>query len=178
MMLRSQKQQTSSKASSKTSLQISPTMRASIIVKNILVTELANTLLPLLSQSIQEGVAANINEEFKKVNDCITANHSKIKEKLSVIGATNERIEVEFAEFANLVLIRRTNHDATIQKLTNLEKALLKYSEEVAVAQLSINSLLKENKVVENKLDNLKKICVTQENFEERVVETVSQTMQ
>ena len=115
------------------SSQMSPTMRASSSVKYVDVTELANTLLPLLSQSIHESVSDNMNEKFKKVNDCITANLSKIKEKLGVIGATHERIEAELAEVANLVSILKTNHDATTQKLTNLEKAPMRNSEEVAV---------------------------------------------
>ena len=55
--------------------------------------ELANTLLPFLSHSTQEKIAANINEEFMNVNHCITTNLNKIREKLSVIGAAHKRIE-------------------------------------------------------------------------------------
>ena len=54
----------------------------------------------------------------------------------------------------------------------------MRNSEKMAVAKSSINSLLKENEVVENELDNLEETCVTQKNFEERVVETVSQIPQ
>ena len=64
----------------------------SSVNKNIEVTELANTLF-LLSQTIQESLAANKNAEFKKFNDRITQNLSKINEKLNIIGATHERIE-------------------------------------------------------------------------------------
>ena len=73
MMLRSQSQATSGRASPKGAKTSS----------NVDVTELANSLLPLLSQKIQESVAANINDEFKKVNDCISLNLTKINEKLN-----------------------------------------------------------------------------------------------
>ena len=110
-MLRSQSQPVSSKASPKTSIssQMSPTSRAnSSVNKNLDVTELANTLLPLLSQTIQERVAANINAELKKGNDCITENLSQINEKLNYIGAIHERIETEIAGVVNSVALLRS----------------------------------------------------------------------
>ena len=181
MMLRSQSEPVSSKASPKTSTssQTSPTSRAnSSVNKNIDVTELANTLLPLLSQAIQESVAANINAELRNVNDCITENLSQINEKLNIIGATHERIETELAGVVNSVAILRSNHEELTQKVINLEDTLDKNSEEVAVAQSSITSLLQEQKILEHELDSLKKTCVTQTNLEERVVEKVSQMLQ
>ena len=181
MMLRSQSQPVSSKASPKTSTfsQMSPTSRAnSSVNKKIDVTELANTRLPLLSQAIQESVAANINAEFRKVNDCITENLSQINEKLNIIGATHERIETELAGVVNSVALLRSNHEELTQKVINLEDTLDKNSEELAVAQSSITSLLQEHKILEHELDNLKKTCVTQTNLKERVVEKVSQMLQ
>ena len=181
MMLRSQSQPVSSKASPKTSTssQMSPTGRAnSSVNKNIDLTELTNTLLPLLSQTIQGNVAANINAEFKKVNDCITENPSQINEKLNIIGATHERIEKELAGVVNSVALLRSNHEELTQMVINLEDTLDKNSEEVAVAQSSITSLLQKHKIWEHELDNLKKTCVTQTNLEERVVEKVSQMLQ
>ena len=133
-------------------------------------TELANTLLLLLSQAIQESVAANINAEFKKVNDCITENLSQINEKLNIISATHERIETELAGVVNSVALLRSNHEEVTQKVINLEDTLDKNSEEVAVAQSSITSLLQGHKNLEHGLNNLKKTCVTQTNLEERVV--------
>ena len=158
-----------------TSSQMSPTSRAnSSVNKNIDVTELANTLLPLLSQTIQESVAANINAEFKKINDCITENLSQINEKLNIIGATHERIETELAGAVNSVALLRSNHEELTQKVINFEDTLDKNSEEVAVAQSSITSLLQKHKTLEHELDNLKKTCAPQTNLEERVVEKVS----
>ena len=150
----------------------------SSVNKNIDVTELANTLLPLLSQAIQESVAANINAEFRKVNDCITENLSQINEKLNIIGATHARIETELAGVVNSVALLRSNHEELTQKVINLEDTLDKNSEEVAVAQSSITSLLQEHKILEHELDSLKKTCVTQTNLEERVVEKVLQMLQ
>ena len=60
-------------------------------------TDLAQTLLPMLGQSIQDAITTNINDEFKKVNECSTANLNKINDKLSLIGDRHERIESEFA---------------------------------------------------------------------------------
>ena len=177
MMLRSQSRPVSSKASAKTSTssQMAPTTSPnSRVNKNIDVTELANALLPLLSQTIQESVAANINAEFKKVNDCITENLFKVNEKLTIIGATHERIETELAEVVISVALLRANHDELTQKVIILEDTLDKNSEEVAVAQSSITSLLQEHKFLEHELDNLKKTCVTQTTLEERVAEKVS----
>ena len=181
-MLRSQSQPVSTKASPKTSIssQMSPTSRpSSSLNKHIDVTELANTLLPLLSQTIRESVAANKNAEFKKVNDCITGNlDSQINEKLNIIGATHERIETELAGVVNSVALLRFNHEELTQKVINLEDTLNKNNEEVAVAQSSITSLLQEHKILEHELDNLKKTFATQTNLEERVVEKVSQMLQ
>ena len=119
MMSRSQSQPISSKASPKTSTtsQVLPTIRAnSSVNKKIDVTELANTLLLLLSQTTQKSVAANKNAEFKKPNDCITETHSKIDEKLNIIGATHERLETELAEVVNSVALLRSNHDELTQR--------------------------------------------------------------
>ena len=54
----------------------------------------------------------------------------------------------------------------------------MKNSEEVALVKLSVNSSLKKNKFVENESDNLKKTCVAQKNFKERVAEIVAQILQ
>ena len=114
---------------------MSPQIRAkSCVNKNIDVTKLANTLLPLLSQTIQESAAADINAEFKNVNDCNTENFTKSNEKVNVIGATHERIETEIAEVVNPVALLRSNHDETTQKVIHIENAHDKNSEEVAVA--------------------------------------------
>ena len=106
MMLRSQSQATSGRASPKGA---SP--KGARTCSNLDVTELANSLLPLISQKIQESVAANINDEFKKVNDCISSNLTKTNEKLNGIGETHERIEAELIEVSKSVAMLKTSNE-------------------------------------------------------------------
>ena len=119
MMLRSQSQATSDRASPKGARTSS----------NLDVTEFANSLLPLISQKIQESVAANINDEFKKVNDCISSNLITINEKLNGIGETHERIEAELIEVSKSVAMLKTSNDETTQVI-GLENELIRNTEE------------------------------------------------
>ena len=93
MMLRSQSQPVSSKASPKTSTssQMSPTIRAHTSVnKSIDVTELANTLLPLLSQTIQESVAPSEMQNSKKLTTVLLKTLVKLT-KSSPLSAQHTR---------------------------------------------------------------------------------------
>ena len=171
-MLRSQSQATSGRASPKGA---SP--KGARTSSNLDVTELVNSLFPLISQNIQESVAANINDEFKKVNDCISSNLTKTNEKLNGIGETHERIEAELIEVSKSVAILKTSNDETTQKLIGLENELTRNTEEITGIQSTIENLIKEKKILEKELDNLKNRCFTQQNFEERVAETVSETI-
>ena len=147
-MLRSQSQATSCRASPKDARTSS----------NLDVTELANSLFPMISQEIQESVAAKINEEFKKVNNCISLNLSKINEKLNCIGETHQRIETELVEVSKSVALK------------NNEKGDWA-TEEITGIQLTNENIIQEKKILEKELDNFKN------NFEERVADKVSETL-
>ena len=134
-------------------------------------TELANSLLPLISQKTQEIVSANINEEFKKVNDCISLNLSKINEKLNGIGETHQRIEAELVEVSKSVALLKTSHDETTQKVIGLENELIRNTEEITGIQSTIENIIQQKKILEKELDNVKN------NFEERMAHNVSVTL-
>ena len=57
--------------------------------------ELAQSLIPVLTKSIQETISKNISDQFEKVNTCITSNLENINEKLCAIGSRYEKIESE-----------------------------------------------------------------------------------
>ena len=135
---------------------------------------MAKSLLPLISQKIQESVAANINDEFKKMNDCISSNLTKMNENLNGIGETHEKIEAELIVVSKSVAMLKTSNDET--KVVGLENELIRNTEEITGIQSTIENLIKEKKISEKELDNLKNRCLTQQNFEERVAETVSET--
>ena len=55
------------------------------------IDELAQSLIPVLTKSIQESIqetiSKNISDQFEKVNTCITSNLENINEKLCAIGS-------------------------------------------------------------------------------------------
>ena len=53
--------------------------------ESLTANEFVESLIPILSEKIHEALTTNINEEFKKVNECVAMNFSKSNEQLNVI---------------------------------------------------------------------------------------------
>ena len=163
-MLRSQNQSNTSKGS-----QVSTTT-AMASAKSIDVADLAKTLLPLLSQSIQDAVTTNFNDEFKKVNECIAVNLNKINDKSSLIGDRHERIESELAAISHTVTSLHAEQNNLSEKVVTFERTLNENKESVSQVQSTIHDL-------ENEIVVLKKMTA-KETIDKLVAEKLDEIMQ
>ena len=110
-MLRSQSSQNSGKTTPKTTktptrVEVSPLMSTPRQhgAESLTTNEFVESLIPILSEKIHEALTTNMNEEFKKVNECIAMNLSKINEQIDVIGKRHGRIESELTSIAQSVV--------------------------------------------------------------------------
>ena len=92
--------------------------------ESLTATELVESLNPVLIEKIHEALTTNINEEFKKVNECIATNLSKCIEQSDVIGRRHERIESELTSIAQSVVNLQGTQKDTIANVATLENAV------------------------------------------------------
>ena len=179
MMLRSKSSQNSGKITPKTTkiptrVEVSPLMSTPRQhgAESLTTNEFVESLIPILSEKIHEALTTNMNEEFKKVNECIAMNLSKINEQLDVIGKRHERIESELTSIAQSVVNLQGPQKDTNEKIATLKNAVERNTLDMAEMQNNIRDLTETKQIMEQDINSVK------ENLVELVKQKVQEALQ